>query len=222
MLKKDKLQIYFKDSSNMSEITNKSVDLFISGSLYLGKEWSKYEELFIRLYLDNAFRVLKDTGFLVIQQTDGYKDNKVFQKSHHLINLLLESNKWNLIDHKIWKRCKLNYFQVPYSHFFILTKLDSKIGKYWIQNKEYLQSIWDYPQDKGSQMNSWSYSFCKMLIDSFTKEGDTILDPLAGYSKLLILGSKMNRNCIGYEINKEFKEKIELEYNKLCQDTLLQ
>ncbi len=213
MIDKLNLKIYFKSSELMEEIPDKSVDLFISGSLYLGKEWKLYAELFAKLYGNSADRVLKDSGFLVIQQTDGYYKNSVFTKSKFLLDLLLP--QWKLIDIKIWKRCNINFFQVSFSYFYILVKKESKIGRMNIKNKDYMRGVWDYPQDKGSEMNSWSYPFCKMLIESFTKEGDTILDPLAGFSKLLILGSKMNRECIGYEIDKTLKERIENEYRKI-------
>jgi hypothetical protein len=213
---KPNLKINFRDCGLMEEIPDKSVDLFISGSLYLGKEWMPYKHLFERLYIQNAKRVLKDNGFLVIQQTDGYFKNSVFTKSKCLLDLLLPLGiGWKLIDHKIWKRCSINFFQVPFSNFYIFTKDVSNIGRNRIKNKDYMKGIWEYPQDKGSQMNSWSYDFCKMLIDSFTKEGQTILDPLAGFSKLLILGSKMNRNCMGYEIDESLLPNIQENYNKI-------
>jgi DNA modification methylase len=213
ILEKDNLKIYFKSSELMEEIPDKSVDLFISGSLYLGKEWQPYYDLFKTVYLRNGLRILKDNGIMVLQQTDGYNDNLVFPKHIELYEQL--KNWFRIIDIKIWKRCNVNFFQFPFSYFYITTRRESKLGRFNFKDKRYLRGIWDYPQDKGSQMNSWSYDFCKMLIESFTKEGDTILDPLAGFSKLLILGSKMNRNCIGYEINKELKENIENEYRRI-------
>lgn len=52
----------------------------------------------------------------------------------------------------------------------------------------------------------------KQLIETFTDEGDVIIDPVAGSSTTLRAASELNRNSYGFEIDKKFykeaKEKM--------------
>jgi len=218
MIQKTNFTIYFKSSEDMSEIPDNSIDLYVSGSLYLGKTWELYKSLYQKLYLDQK-RILKDDGYLVIQQTDAYVNNQVFLKSQKLINLLKDD--YNLIDMKIWKRCKVNFFQFPYSYFFIFVKKENTSGRQKIKNKRYLRGIWDYPQTEGSELNSWNEDLCNMLVDSFTKKDDSILDPLAGTGMILSIGARKGRKCYGYEINKDLETTILDNYNKIRQKGVL-
>lgn len=210
MISKKNFTIFFKSSEEMNEIKDKSVTLFLSGSLYLGKSWEPYQELYKKIYLDNCFRVLKDDGFLVIQQTDAYVNTEVFLKSKYLLELLLPNYK--LIDIKVWKRSKVNFYQLSFSYFFIFVRKENKCSRYKIANKDYLQGIWDYPQTKGGEFNSWNENLCRMLIASFTNENDIIIDPLTGTGMVLSIGTSMNRKCFGYEINEELKSIILKNY----------
>lgn len=45
------------------------------------------------------------------------------------------------------------------------------------------------------------------LLNFYTKEGDLILDPFAGSQSLRIACNKLNRNYIGFEIDKNYYEK---------------
>lgn len=45
------------------------------------------------------------------------------------------------------------------------------------------------------------------LLNFYTKEGDLILDPFAGSQSLRIACHKLNRNYIGFEIDKEYYQK---------------
>lgn len=55
---------------------------------------------------------------------------------------------------------------------------------------------------KGTFLSGWNKEFHKRLIEFYTIEGDTILDPFAGHSSSFI-PYLMNRNFIGFEITKE-------------------
>lgn len=52
----------------------------------------------------------------------------------------------------------------------------------------------------------------KRLIEIFTDEGDTVIDPVAGSGSTLRACAELNRNCYGFEIKKDFyknaKEKM--------------
>lgn len=44
----------------------------------------------------------------------------------------------------------------------------------------------------------------KRLIEVFTDEGDTVIDPVAGSGSTLRACAELNRNCYGFEIDKHF------------------
>lgn len=62
----------------------------------------------------------------------------------------------------------------------------------------------------------------KRLIEIFTDEGDTVIDPCCGSGTTLRACKELNRNCYGFEIDKEFCKKAreqmlaEPETEQLC------
>ena len=58
----------------------------------------------------------------------------------------------------------------------------------------------------------------KRLIKMFSFVGETVFDPFAGSGTTLLAAKNLNRNSIGYEINKDFApiigEKIRYKSNK--------
>ena len=201
---KKNFNVFFKSSEYMNEIKDNSVNLLISGSLYLGNNLDDYKTLFQKVYIDEGKKKLKDNGIFLIQQTNGYKDNEVFEKDRIVLDLMRE-NGFKLIDTKIWKRTSINFFQMPYSYMYLFVKNGNKFGRTHIKNKDYLKGIWDYKQTNGSELNSWNYEMCKMLITALTKKGDVVVDVFAGTCKILAIGAHLNRLCYGYEINKKLK-----------------
>ena len=47
----------------------------------------------------------------------------------------------------------------------------------------------------------------KRLVEIFTDEGDTVIDPCAGSGTTLRACMELNRNCYGFEISREFYNK---------------
>lgn len=47
----------------------------------------------------------------------------------------------------------------------------------------------------------------KRLIEIFTDEGDTVIDPCAGSASTLRACAELNRNCYGFEVDKRFYQK---------------
>jgi len=48
----------------------------------------------------------------------------------------------------------------------------------------------------------------EIIIKTSTKEGDWILDPFAGSGTTLLIAQRLNRNCIGIEIDEEYVQVI--------------
>jgi site-specific DNA-methyltransferase (adenine-specific) len=57
-------------------------------------------------------------------------------------------------------------------------------------------------------------SLLKQLIGIFTDEGDTVIDPVAGSGTTLRACAELNRNCYGFEVDKNFyKEAVDKMIN---------
>jgi site-specific DNA-methyltransferase (adenine-specific) len=53
---------------------------------------------------------------------------------------------------------------------------------------------------------TFTQEMCHYFINNFTKEGDTVCDPFAGMATTGMSCLKLNRNFIGYEIDKDYYE----------------
>ncbi|MBI5213301.1 MAG: thermonuclease family protein, partial [Nitrospirae bacterium] len=78
---------------------------------------------------------------------------------------------------------------------------------------EYFYGHWNFPgerQDKHLAM--FPEELPKRLIKMFSFVGDTVLDPFLGSGTTCLAAKNLNRNSVGYEINKDFlpiiKEKV--------------
>lgn len=65
----------------------------------------------------------------------------------------------------------------------------------------------DYPKIHPTQK---PVGLLKQLIEIFTDEGDTVIDPCAGSGSTLRACAELNRNCYGFEVDRKFyKEAVE-------------
>ncbi len=91
------------------------------------------------------------------------------------------------------------------------TKEKSKLGKEeW---NEYFSGHWNFNGEKQiNHLAMFPEELPKRLIKMFSFVGDTILDPFLGSGTTTLAAKNLNRNSVGYEINKQFlpfiKEKI--------------
>lgn len=90
---------------------------------------------------------------------------------------------------------------------------------------EYFYGHWNFPgerQDKHLAM--FPEELPKRLIKMFSFVGDTVLDPFLGSGTTCLAAKNLNRNSIGYEINKDFlpaiKEKIKGDINIVKQERM--
>lgn len=70
---------------------------------------------------------------------------------------------------------------------------------------EYFSGHWNFPgerQDKHLAM--FPEELPKRLVKMFSFVGDTVLDPFLGSGTTCLAAKKLNRNSVGYEINKDF------------------
>lgn len=124
---------------------------------------------------------------------------------------------------------KLDYefiliFKKPGNAAFVTKEIKekSKISKEeW---NKYFTGHWNFngvKQDKHLAM--FPEELPKRLIKMFSFVGDTVLDPFLGSGTTTLVAKSLDRNSVGYEINKNYlsviKEKIGFKNNSLFKDT---
>jgi site-specific DNA-methyltransferase (adenine-specific) len=82
---------------------------------------------------------------------------------------------------------------------------------------EYFYGHWNFPGEKQDKhLAAFPEELPKRLIKMFSFIGDTVLDPFLGSGTTSLAAKNLNRNSIGYEINKDFlsfiKERLGLEH----------
>ncbi len=88
---------------------------------------------------------------------------------------------------------------------------------------EYFSGHWNFNGEKQDKhLAMFPEELPKRLIKMFSFIGDTVLDPFLGSGTTTLAAKKLNRNSIGYEINKDYieiiKEKIGYNENTLIKD----
>jgi site-specific DNA-methyltransferase (adenine-specific) len=77
-----------------------------------------------------------------------------------------------------------------------------------------LGNLWRHPVKRGSVGQNvlhkapYPSSLVDRIVEISTDPGDVVLDPFFGSGTTAVSALKYDRSCIGYELNKEFKEVI--------------
>ena len=96
--------------------------------------------------------------------------------------------------------------------------LNDLTGSEWAQLSK---SVMEYPDKRSKKQKQHGAAFPESLVEHqilcYTKKGDKVLDPFAGVGTTLDVCRKLNRSCIGIELNPTF---VELAKKDLSQKTL--
>jgi DNA modification methylase len=165
-------------------------------SLTLFSEWQRdicYEFM----------RVTKETGFIVISQTDRKVNGSVYSNHVNYIQTMSE-NKWMLKDEKIIVRNRvgnIDLYKFTYQYFSCFTKS----GKIPTAKRKgiWLRDVIVDPESHVAHQYIWSQPFCRLVIETLTNPGDFVIDPFAGYGAVLYAAKTLKRNYWGGEIAKE-------------------
>jgi len=89
---------------------------------------------------------------------------------------------------------------------------------------EYFSGHWNFNGEKQIEhLAMFPEELPKRLIKMFSFVGDTVLDPFLGSGTTTLAAKNLNRNSIGYEVNKKFlpiiKEKVGINKKELIQNT---
>ena len=185
-------------------LEDNSVDLIFTSppDLYdIGTDDVNVYQDFLRKGMDQFARIVKDTGFITLCQSDRKIDARVYAK-HAFILMYMESLGWILKDYKIIVKNSIDsmsQFIFPYQHMCVFTKLGT------IERKgEWLKHILLYKTQKSKfTYYIWHEAFCKLVINTLTKENDLVVDPFGGSSQVVQCAKELNRQYLGCEIDKE-------------------
>lgn len=170
-----------------SDISENSIDLILTDPPYPGEFLPLWKDL-----ADFAFKVLKPSGFLVAYSGQ-YHLPKVFEllsgNLEYVWTMCLEmKGSTQLVNARnimcAWKPI-LIYCKPPFVKKPLYDVISSPQGE---------KELHEWQQSEGG---------ARKLIELFSKEGDTILDPFSGAGTFPKVAYEMKRKAIGIEIEKD-------------------
>lgn len=95
-------------------------------------------------------------------------------------------------------------------------KLNDLTGKDWLILSKSFWLSKSSPEDKDAYDHPAPFVIndIQKLISLFTKKGMTVLDPFVGSGTTIIAANKLDRRCIGIDINSEFKKLVDSRLEK--------
>lgn len=83
--------------------------------------------------------------------------------------------------------------------------------------KEYFNYNWYFSgtRQTGGHTAMYPEEIPKRLIKMFSFVGETVLDPFMGSGTTMKMANMLNRNCIGFEINRDYEKLIKLKTNNI-------
>lgn len=204
----------------LPKIESDSIDLVITSPPYDNIENAGYgmktkDILFLKLYsefLDVFFteihRVMKPTGQFFFNIKSGTSKKTLI--TPHWIERLESFQKFKLKSYIIWKYSgsfdsTKSRFHLDYEIIYHLSKTDDITIYYNEGEHDPLTSVWQIPHNipKSERVHPTQYpeALAERMIKRGSKEGDTVLDPFLGSGTSMVVATKLNRNCIGIEIN---------------------
>ncbi|MBI2558772.1 site-specific DNA-methyltransferase [Candidatus Woesearchaeota archaeon] len=244
-------KIHLKSSENMEELRNESIHLMVTSPPYnVGKEYD--EDLSLeeyRLLLKNVFtevyRVLVHGGRACINIAN--VGRKPYIPLHAYIIEDMQKIGFLMRGEIIWDKSSSAGTSTAWgswqsatnptlrdTHEYILVFSKENFNRHPNGRKstidkeeflEYTKSVWRFPAESAKRVGHpapFSLELPSRLIKLYTLEGDVILDPFIGSGTTAIAAKHLNRNFVGYEINKEYKNLADKRLlNEFSQQKLL-
>jgi hypothetical protein len=186
-------------------VPHKGADLFLTAppdisEIRINGPLSQYED-WQRGLLVMMSEHTKDSGFIVISQSERKINGGVYSKAQLNMNIMRDLG-WKLKDQKIFvlghtdTRCLYTFnYQVCLAF--------SKTGTY-ARKGEILKGVVTYNRKhvEGADKitKTWPDPFVDMLIEAFSPMGGLVVDPLAGPAIVAKRCLELNRRCISTEL----------------------
>lgn len=192
-----------------------------------GETYEKYQERLDKVWSE-CKRVLDDTGTMWIVVDKLWRKRRIVHIPFHIAQHCQKIGFY-LKDILIWNKptaiagmYKRNLLNKHESVIFLSkNKNDYKLNldkmelsKQHDFNEGKLTDLWRFVVKAGSLRKTpdhkapFPIELIERIIGLSTDRGDIIIDPFLGSGTTLCVALSMNRRCIGYEINPDFKETI--------------
>jgi DNA modification methylase len=148
---------------------------------------------------------LKEDGIICLNLGFSYGETGVM-RPFDILNRLREKVGYFVNDIIIWHKNNPIPLQGRLTnaieYIFILSK--HPIGKYYTE--KYTHNVWKFSVDSGGKGHSAVFPIDLPIncLEHFTKENDLVLDCFMGSGTTAEACLRMNRNFIGFEINKDY------------------
>jgi len=242
---KIKNKIFHKSSENMEELENNCVSLTITSPPYnIGKDsdlelsddeyWKIMEKIFTE-----TFRVTESGGRIVVNVANlGRKPYIPFSK--YFTELLINIG-FIMRGEIIWQKSKganANFawgswlsasnpvIRDIHEYCLVFSKESlkkSSKGESSLEKEEFMEStlsIWNINPARAKKIGHpapFPIELPQKFINLYSYKGDLILDPFLGSGTTSVAAKQLNRNYVGYEINKEYIDianiRLETEVN---------
>lgn len=211
----------------MAELPNNTADLVVTSPPYniqksyeLGVSFGEYLKLLADMY-EQSFHCIKPGGYFVVNFADYYikfsGENAQVIPMNYLHHILAEHAGWLHQCTRIWQKSfatltdmwSINSTQPKQEMEWLLTMRKPGGGKERVREQKYHpHSIWSTEgkrnTDNKSTLKMHTAAFpehlVKMVLDVYSDEGDTVIDPFLGSGTVLFVAKKMGRQGIGFEI----------------------
>ncbi len=156
---------------------------------------------------------LKKGGVICLNLGFSYGDTGIM-RPFDIVNRLRMKLGYYIVDNIIWVKKNpiplRNRLTNAYEYIFILSNIPH-INYY---NKNHTLNIINNSVKGYKGHNAvMPVEIVEYLLNIFSKEGDLVLDPYSGSGTTAYICKKINRNCIGFEINPDYvklsKERLE-------------
>jgi site-specific DNA-methyltransferase (adenine-specific) len=223
-----------KSSENMRELPDNSVHLMVTSPPYnVGKEYDQNLTLkgylkFLNKVWKEVYRVLVTGGRVCINVANlGRKpyiplDTFIIKDMLNIGFLMRGEILWNKASSASpstawgsWLSAANPTLRDIHEYILVFSKLTYKRKK--IDNRkstiskeeflEYTKSIWTFPAESARKIGHpapFPVELPYRLIQSYTYEGDVVLDPFMGSGQTAIAAIKTNRHYVGYDVDKEY------------------
>ena len=210
-------KIYNMDCLKGSKLLDdESVDLIVTSPPYnIGIDYGEnYDDNkikedyfnFLNIIILEFKRIIKNDGVLALNV--GNQRNSVLP---HYVYFLLVKNGFNIIKEVFWYK-GLYYIQ---GETIFICSLSGNYNNYYKRNDGYhsngqFASVWEMRYQKRESKDFLKHDaffvlmLPRKLIEITTKKGDTVLDPFMGSGTTAVACKQLQRNFIGFEINKKY------------------
>jgi modification methylase len=164
-------------------------------------------------FLNECYRVIKDDGSIFFNHKPRRHKNKA-----HLPTDFISKSNCNLYQLIIWNRKNSpnirNDILVPCTeHVYWLTKKKPKTFRNNLDPK-FRSEVWDITPSK---QKNHPAPFTEQLVENCillsTEENDLVVDPFVGSGTTALVCSRLNRDCIGFDIDSKYVNQFNNDMN---------